>query len=157
MGIRSLVLLSFVAAITLTRSARADIPNPTTGSGSSTTSSSSGAGGSTATTSGTGGSNSGGFAGYDPNCTIAQESTAGSTCVECDPTGASCNALDSTYNIVCLSAKNKAVYCDGPNGSKPSDQNVACSVALPGGVPGTFAAFGALAAACALLVRRKRG
>ncbi len=98
----------------------------------------------------------GGTAVDDPDCTVAQESTAGSACVECDPTGASCGALDSSYVKICQSAANKAVYCNGPVREAPSDQNVACSVALPGGAAGGLAGCGVLVIAAAALLMRRR-
>jgi len=139
MGIRSLVLLSFVATVfSLAPSARADIPNPT------------GSGGGATSTGGTGGTSTG-----DPNCTIAVEQVAGSTCQTCDP-GSSCGSLTKDYNFVCQASAKVAVYCNGPKRTTPSDQNVACSVSVPGGALGGAAGCGSLAAAVALLMRRRR-
>ena len=141
MSIRSLVLLSFVAAFSLAPSARADVPNPTTGSGGSTSSS---------TTAGAGGA----AAGYDPSCNAVSEAVAGSTCKACDPTS-SCS-FGSDYNLVCQSSAKAAVYCNGPKRTGYSDQNVACSVSMPGGSWGGAAVGGALAFAAAVMMRRRR-
>ena len=140
MGIRSLVLLSFVAAFSLASSARADVPNPTTGSGGSTSSSTAGAGGAAST--------------YDPNCSAAAEAVAGTTCMACDPTS-SCSGLGKDFNLVCQSSAKAAVYCNGPSRNSYTDQNVACSVSVPGGA-WSGAAAGAFAAAVALMMRRRR-
>jgi hypothetical protein len=149
MSLRSLVLLSVVAtAFCAAPSALADIPNPTTGSGGSTSSSSTGTGGSTT---GAGGSTA------NLSCNISQEETAGSTCQECG-TGAkiSCSSLDSSYSYACQQTPTVAVWCNGPVRDEPSDQNVACSVAVPGGAWSGLAAAGALAAAVAMQLRRRR-
>ena len=148
MGIRSLVQLSFVAAaLTLASSALADIPNPTTGTGGTTSSASAS---SAATTGG------GGTSGNDPNCTVAQESIAGTNCMECDPT-TTCGSLDSnTFHLACQASAHSAVYCDGPVRDQYSDGNVACAVTLPGGAAGGLAAVGAIMAAAAWMVRRRR-
>lgn len=146
MGIRSLVLLSIVAtAFSLAPAARADVPNPTTGSGGSKSSSAS---------SGQGGASNG----YDPNCTIAEEQIEGTTCQSCDPTTSACGNLGKDYNPVCQASATFAVYCNGPKRTTPSDQNVSCAVSVPGHATG-LAAGGALAAFAALTalgMRRRR-
>jgi hypothetical protein len=146
MGIRSLVLCSFVAAsFSFSASARADIPNPTTSS-SSSSSGSAGTGG----TSGTGGSGS-----DNPNCTVsfAESNAPGVTCQVC--TTSSCSSLDSSYAFSCQATASSQVWCNGPVQTAPSDQNVACSVAIPGGSWSSFAACAAVAATVALLRRRR--
>ncbi len=154
MGIRFLVQLSFVtAALALAPIALADIPSPTGGSaGSSTTTGTGGA-------AGTGGTASA----FDPNCNKAQEAIAGTTCTECNTgngTGNSadpaCSTLDSSYSMVCQSSAAVAVYCNGPVRDQPSDQNVSCSVPLPGAPARGLAAAGALVAAAAFMMRRRR-
>jgi hypothetical protein len=138
MGSRSLVLFPVIAAaFTLAPSALADVP-PGTG-GSTTSSTAAGAGGSSA-----------------DSCVISVVMTQGKTCMECDPTTSACSGLGSDYHMVCQSAANKAIYCNGPNGQAPMDQNVACSVSLPRGSWRGVAAGGLLAAAAAALLRRRR-
>jgi MYXO-CTERM domain-containing protein len=146
MGIRSLVLLSFVVtAFSLASSARADVPPGTGGSTS-------------ATGSGTGG------AATDPNCSIAVEMTAGSTCQLCStgmgsaPAGTpACSSLDATYFEACAQSAALQVWCNGPQRLAPSDENVAkCSVSAAGGSWSHLWAAGALAAAAALGMRRRR-
>jgi hypothetical protein len=155
MSTRSLVLLSFVATcFTFAPRAHADVPPATssvTAVSSSATTTTTGAGGSTTTTTTTGG----GGSKNDPTCTIAQEMVAGTTCKECDPSS-SCNTVGSDYNMVCQQSPTVQVWCNGPNRNAPSDQNVACAVAVPGGPwPGAVIA-GALAFAAALVLRRRR-
>lgn len=141
MGFRSLVLFSiFAAAVSVAPSARADVPNPTTGSGGSTSSATTGAGGAASK--------------YDPECSVDTEQVAGSTCQECDPTKGC--SVPKDYNLVCQRSATAAVYCNGPNRNQFSDSNVACSVALPGGSWSGAVAGGALAAAIAGLLRRRR-
>jgi hypothetical protein len=143
MGSRSLVLFPIVAAaLTLTSSAFADVMPPGTG-GSTTSSTAAGAGGSKGSTN-------------DPNCVLSVVMTAGKTCMECDPTGSACTALGKDYHQACQSAPNMAIWCNGPIGNMPSDQNVACSVSLPGGSWRGMAACGALVAAAAALLQRRR-
>jgi hypothetical protein len=138
---RSLVLLSLVATcLTFAPQARADIPPGTT--------SASGASSSGSTTSG-----GAGGAGNNPTCTIAQESIAGSTCTECDPSS-NCKSVGSDFNFVCQRTPNIQVWCNGPKRTTPSDSNVACSVSVPGGA-WTGAAGAALAVAASLLMRRR--
>jgi len=140
MGIRSLVLCSIAAAaLSLASPALADVPNPTSGSGGS------------GTTTGAGGSP------FDPGCTVAREQTqaAGRTCQTCDRSTTACSNLGNDYHQVCLSSATVAVYCNGPLGQTPQDQNVACSVSRPGAWS-SFAAGGALAVAAALMMRRRK-
>jgi hypothetical protein len=156
MSTRSFVMLSFVATcFTFAPRAHADLP-PATASATTTTASSTatttttGAGGSTSTT--TGGA---GGAKNDPTCTVAQESIDGTTCKECDPSS-SCGSVGSDYNLVCQRTASAQVWCNGPKRNSPSDQNVACAVAVPGGPwPGAVVA-GALAVAAGLFLRRRR-
>jgi hypothetical protein len=144
MGSRSLVLFPVVAAgLTLASSAFADVMPPGTGGSSTTSSTAAGAGGSHGSTN-------------DPNCVISVVQTAGKTCMECDPTGSACTALGKDYHQACQSAPNMAIWCNGPVGSTPMDQNVACSVSLPGGSWGGMAAGGLLVAAAAALLGRRR-
>jgi hypothetical protein len=91
----------------------------------------------------------------DPTCTIAQESTDGTTCKECDPSS-SCGSVGNDYNMVCQRTPSVQVWCNGPKRNSPSDQNVACAVSVPGGPwPGAVVA-GALALAAGLVLRRRR-
>jgi MYXO-CTERM domain-containing protein len=138
MGFRSLVLFPVIAAaFTLAPSALADVP-PGTG-GSHTTTTAAGAGGAAGT-----------------NCVVSVEMTAGRTCMQCDPTTNACSSLGSDYHMVCQSSATAAIYCNGPNGQVPMDQNVACSVSLPGGSWRGTVAGGVLVAAAAALLRRRR-
>jgi hypothetical protein len=109
MGFRSLVLLSIVTAVfSLTPPVHAQ-----------------------ASSSGTGGSTSASGTGGGANCNVAQESIAGSTCaaVTCDP---SCSGVPSGYNYVCTTSSTVQVWCNGPVRNTPSDQNVSCTVTVPG-------------------------
>ncbi len=142
MAIRSFALLSIVAtAFSFAASAHADVPNPTTGSGTTTTTTSS-------ATTGAGGAGTTGV--NDPDCTVAAEEIAGTTCQACDPTTSACTSLGSDYNFVCQNSATVAVWCNGPARTTPSDQNAACAVAVPGGAWSGMAAVGALAAAAVL-------
>jgi len=135
MVIRSLVLLSFAAAaFSFTSSAGA------TGSGGSST----GTAGATSTD--------------NPNCSVALDQVGGTTCKECDPTTSACSSLGTDYSFVCQSSTKTAVYCNGPNRASYADQNVACSVSVPGdgGAWSSAAAGCALAASLALMMRRRR-
>jgi hypothetical protein len=117
MAIRSLALLSFVAtAFCFAPSAHADVPNPTTGSGTTTTTSTS--------TTGAGGSTGTGTTTNNPECTVAAQSIAGSTCQECNPTGSACSDLGSDYNFACNASSTVAIWCNGPARETSSDQNV---------------------------------
>jgi hypothetical protein len=146
MGIRSLVLVSFAAALfSVASPAHADVD------GGTTTSTGTGSGGSAGSTSG--GSTSGG----DSACTIAVQSIDGTTCQVCG-TGqsTSCSSLGSDYNYACTQPSGAEIYCNGPNRYTPQDQNVTCSVAAPGLAIGGGAAAGFLALAAALSTRRRR-
>jgi hypothetical protein len=141
MAVRSLVLLSVVAAaFSFAPSAHADVPPGTGGSTTTTTTAATGAGGAT----------------NDTNCTVAEESIAGSTCQECNPTTSACTSLGSDYNFVCQSSGTVAVWCNGPIRNAPSDQNTSCSVSVPGAAWSGVAAACALMAAAALGLRRRR-
>jgi MYXO-CTERM domain-containing protein len=138
MGIRSLVLFSFTAAVlSLAPSARADVP---TGSTTSST-----------TAAGTGG------AAGDPGCTVDVQQVAGTTCQTCDPTTSACGSLGSDYSYVCTASTKSAVYCTGANRLVAPDNNLAsgCAVSMPGSALGGGAA-GVLAIAAALMMRRRR-
>ena len=131
MGTRSLALLSFIAtAFTLAPSARADVPNPSTGSGTSS--------GSTAT-----------------DCTVDERQQQGRTCQTCNP-ATTCTTLGSDCSMACEQSATVQVWCNGPNPNVAADQNVAgCSIVAPGACTGA-AVGGALAVAAALLMRRRR-
>ena len=139
MGIRSLVLFAFTAAVlSLAPSARADVPT------GSTTSSTTGAG-------------TGGAATGDPGCTVDVQQVAGTTCQTCDPTAGACGSLGSDYSYVCTASAKSEVYCTGPNRLVAPDNNLAsgCAVSMPGSALGGGAA-GVLAIAAALMMRRRR-
>jgi hypothetical protein len=155
--LRSLVLLSVViAAFGVAPSALAGTGGSTTtttaaGTGGSTTATATGAGGAAATT-GAGGSSTG-----DLSCNVAQEEIAGTTCQECGAGATvSCSNLGSAYSFVCQQAATVAVWCNGPARDTPSDQNASCAVGVPGHTWSGLAAAGALAAAIAMQLRRRR-
>jgi hypothetical protein len=74
-------------------------------------------------------------------------------CMECDPSS-SCKSLGAEFSMVCQRTPSIQVWCNGPKRTTTSDQNVACSVSVPGGA-WTGAVGAALAVAGALLVRRR--
>lgn len=104
---------------------------------------------------------------YDPDCTIANQSLAGSTCAECIITASdtSCAVeLGSDYNAVCTQSQTPTqtvqIWCNGPDRiDQPETNATSCSLpasgpSLAGGAGGLFVALGAIALAFA---RRRRG
>lgn len=109
-------------------------------------------------TAGTGGSGGSGGTTPDPNCTVAAKAQAGESCSECQTSGgtdvACQDQLGSDFKYVCTRTAAVEVWCNGP--SRSVTQSATCALgSSPAPLGG--AALGALVAAAALAMRRRRG